>query len=389
MIHDYLTRADAQQWASELRPDRDAATVLARIAWSVITEPGDGVAGTLIAHLGPVEALRVAAGVQALPDALPAARDTLVEAQKRWRLRLDRNTLCDAVAAANRLKVGVLFPDDPLWPKALDDLGNHAPHMLWLRGNREVLTAQTSIAIVGARAATRYGEHAAAEIAGDLASSGITVVSGGAYGIDGVAHRATLGVDGQTVAFLAGGVDRLYPAGHSQLLERIAATGVLVSEVPCGTAPTKWRFLARNRLIGAASNATVVIEAGQRSGSLNTAGHAATLGRPLGAVPGPITSAASAGCHRLLREYDAACIRHAADARELLGLSEASGPITTLTDKDVLRLTDALSSRSPRTTEDLARRSGLAVARIQTLLGLLLMQGVVAESHNGWRRLPT
>ena len=151
------------------------------------------------------------------------------------------------------------------------------------------------------------------------AASGAVIVSGGAYGIDGAAHRAALGVGGATVALLAGGVDRAYPQGHQQLLRTIAASGAVVSEVPCGTAPTKWRFLSRNRIIAALSDATVVIEAGWRSGSLNTAGHAAALGRPLGAVPGPVTSAASAGCHRLLREYDARCVTTAAEVRELWG----------------------------------------------------------------------
>ena len=137
-----------------------------------------------------------------------------------------------------------------------------------------------------------------------------------------MAHRAALASDGTTIAFLAGGIDRFYPLGHESLLTRIAQTGAVVSELPCGAAPTKWRFLQRNRLIAAASQATVVLEAGIRSGSLNTAGHAAALGRPLGAVPGPVTSPASAGCHRLLREFDAVCV---VDADQMAELA-AAGP---------------------------------------------------------------
>ena len=176
-----------------------------------------------------------------------------------------------------------------------------------------------TIALVGARAATGYGEHVAMESSAGLVDRGFAIVSGGAYGIDGMAHRAALASDGTTIAFLAGGVDRFYPLGHESLLSRIAQTGAVVSELPCGAAPTKWRFLQRNRLIAAASEATVVLEAGIRSGSLNTAGHAAALGRPLGAVPGPVTSPASAGCHRLLREFDAVCVVDADQMAELAG----------------------------------------------------------------------
>ena len=212
-------------------------------------------------------------------------------------------------------------------------------------------------------------------------------MSGGAYGIDGVAHRAALGVEGATVAFLAGGVDRAYPMGHQRLLQHIAAEGALVSEPPCGTAPTKWRFLARNRLIAALGHATVVVEAGWRSGSLNTAGHAATLGRPLGAVPGPVTSAASAGCHRLLREYDAQCVTSPAEVRELWGQSAAAPPEGTAHDPDRVRLLDAMSARSRRSVDELARRSGLAPGRVLALLGLLELEGEVDVEETGWRHL--
>ena len=149
--------------------------------------------------------------------------------------------------------------------------------------------------------------------AAELAASGVTIVSGAAYGIDGMAHRAALNAGGVTVAMLAGGVDRAYPAGHTELLARIAAHGVVASEVPCGSAPTKWRFLQRNRSISALAQATVVVEAGWRSGSLNTAGHAAALGRPLGAVPGPITSTTSTGCHLLIQAGIARLITSADD----------------------------------------------------------------------------
>jgi DNA processing protein len=192
-------------------------------------------------------------------------------------------------------------------------------------------------------------------------------------------------VQGATIAFLAGGVDRAYPAGHNGLIRRIAGEGAVVSEPPCGAAPTKWRFLARNRLIAALGRATVVVEAGWRSGSLNTAGHAATLGRPLGAVPGPVTSAASAGCHRLLREYGAVCVTSAAEVRELFTSAVAELDGTGTPDPERRRLRDAMSTRTPRTAEEIARRSGLAPDRVRALLGYAEVDGEVEHVGQRWR----
>lgn len=215
------------------------------------------------------------------------------------------------------------------------------------------------------------------------------------YGIDGTAHRAALASDGTTIAFLAGGIDRFYPAGHDALLSRIASTGAIYSEVPCGTAPSKWRFLQRNRLIAASAAATVVIEAGLRSGSLNTATHAAQLGRPLGAVPGPVTSPSSAGCHRLMRERDATCVVDAAQMAELasgMGVAMASGgsdptPPGSAPSPEAIRLLDALSSRSARSVDDLARRSGLSPGVVMSTLAELEVDRVAARDVDGaWKR---
>jgi DNA processing protein len=247
---------------------------------------------------------------------------------------------------------------------------------------------------VGARAATGYGEHVAGELAADLARRGVVVVSGGAYGIDGTAHRAALGVGGTTIAVMAGGAERAYPAGHTSLLEEVAATGAVISEVPCGGAPTKWRFLSRNRLIAALTGATVVVEAGVRSGSLNTANHAATLGRPIGAVPGPITSPSSAGCHRLLREHEAQCVTGVGDVLELLDPATLFEPGDELAGRDAsprprtddtTRVRDALSTRSRREVAEVARRSGMSVADVETRLGLLLLAGEADRGSGGWR----
>jgi DNA processing protein len=249
-----------------------------------------------------------------------------------------------------------------------------------------------SVALVGSRAATGYGEHVTVEASSGLVDRGIAVVSGGAYGIDGMAHRAALAGRGITIAILAGGLDAFYPAGHEHLLSRIVERGVVLAEVPPATTPTKWRFLQRNRLIAALASATVVVEAAWRSGALNTAHHAGTLARPLGAVPGPVTSAASAGCHRLLRENAAVCVTNAEEMAELAGGDAAmSGESADLADPTPtqLRVLDAISERTPRRVERIAELSGLAVDRVRAELGLLHLDGQVGERPSGgWVRRP-
>ncbi|WP_264991449.1 DNA-processing protein DprA, partial [Mycobacterium kiyosense] len=158
----------------------------------------------------------------------------------------------------------------------------------------------------------------AADLAAGLAERDVAVVSGGAFGIDGAAHRATLAADGTTMAVLAGGIDVPYPAGHSSLLHRIGRTGLLVTEYPPGVRPARHRFLTRNRLVAAVAGAVVVVEAGLRSGAANTAAWARALGRVVAAVPGPVTSSASAGCHVLLRD-GAELVTRADDVVELVG----------------------------------------------------------------------
>ena len=363
--------------------DDDALAALdARMMWSALSEPGDRVAGALVAAHGPVRALEIALGAQGETGVAPAE---LAEGRRRWRPR--EGDVEEAAASARRAGVRPLTPSDPQWPRRLDDLGLHAPICLWVRGNAEVLRAPVSaVAIVGSRAASAYGEHIAAELAAELAAAGLTIVSGAAYGIDGMAHRGALAAGGTTVAWLAGGVDRPYPAAHRSLLnEIVAAGGAVAGEVPCGSAPTKWRFLSRNRLIAASSDATVVVEAGWRSGSLNTAGHAAELGRPLGAVPGPVTSASSAGCHRLLREFDAQCVTCVDDVRELLGIGDAPLPLDVQHHAQCTRVRDALSTRSARSVHEIARRSGMSPDDAVTALGLLELEGCAERTASGWR----
>ena len=387
--------------------DRDEQLELfARAAWSGIAEPGDRLAGVLVAQLGAVESLRTVLTAPTVDGLLGRLRDGgasdvqeqhVDDALARWRPRLEMSATVHAMRQAARVGARLLVPADALWPAGVDDLDEHAPIALWVRGTDAALAAiPRSIALVGARAATGYGEHVTMEASAGLVDRGYAIVSGAAYGIDGMAHRAALASHGQTVAFLAGGVDRFYPSGHDALLTRIVAEGAVISELPCGQAPTKWRFLQRNRLIAAASRATVVLEAGWRSGSLNTAGHASTLGRPLGAVPGPVTSAASAGCHRLIRDFTAVCVTNPDEMAELapldsaptlFALGDASGVGAADRSPELTRLFDAISVRSPRPVADIAARAGLSLDAVRALLGALELDGEVAERQKGWVRV--
>jgi DNA processing protein len=397
VIDALLTSTETLDEVRLLREDDDVMDALARATWSVLAEPGDGIAGVLIQALGAEEALRYAVDgtqrdgeVDALLDtADPRVRRAVADGRRRWAPRVEARAVRDALRGAREVGATLVLPGDDLWPRALDDLGANAPIALWVRGDPHRWVVTPRVSMVGARASSGYGDLVASEIAGDLAASGALIVSGGAYGIDGAAHRAALGVGGGTVAFLAGGVDRAYPAGHHGLLKQIAQDGAVVSELPCGAAPTKWRFLARNRLIAALGDVTLVVEAGWRSGSLNTAGHAAALGRPLGAVPGSVTSASSAGCHRLLREYDAVCVTSAADVRELCGLASDRGEAAKSGDPERVRVLDALSGRTALPTIEIARRAGLSVDRVLSHLGLLELEGAVHPMGGGWRRSPS
>lgn len=404
----------------------------ARAVWSGIAEPGDGIAGEVIEILGAPVALTAVIdrwAPAALLSRLAATNVTLDDIHKalaRWVPRLVSGPTIVALRQAARFGARLRLPSDDLWPTGLADLGQFAPLALWTRGSDDALAAlDRSIALVGARAATGYGEHVTMESAAGLADRGYAIVSGAAYGIDGMAHRAALASHGMTVAFLAGGVDRFYPSGHDALLGRIVEHGMVISELPCGSQPTRWRFLQRNRLIAAASLATIVIEAGWRSGSLNTAHHALSMSRPVGAVPGPVTSAASAGCHRLIRESEVVCVTNADEMAELAPLPElaalaASAPIevaatapgtapSPLTRRSAVapqadvasdrpsasinptstRVTDALSVRAPREIGDIAIRSGLSIADVRTELGMMALIGSVRETDRGWTKRAT
>lgn len=393
-------------------------THLARAGLSRLMEPSDNVGMALVAAVGPVTALRVATGALppdpgirravagALADSGAAGKDaSLGAALQRWAPRVPDLAPERDLATIARFGGSLLIPEDDTWPAALADLGPAEPLCLWVRGNVDsgalppVPQVRSVAAIVGSRDSTNYGAGVAADLAAGLVGRGMTVISGGAYGIDAQAHRAALAAGGEsalpTIAVMACGVDRYYPAGNEDLLRTISHRGLLLGEVPPGAAPTRWRFLQRNRIIAALSAVTLVVEARWRSGALNTAHHAAELGRSVGAVPGSVHSANSAGCHRLLRDGSAVCVTDAAEAAELAGPFDAAGTAHRdtaeravhdgLTTEDLLLL-DALPVRAVSTTDKLATVAGLSPGSVRAGLARLEVDGLAERSDDGWRR---
>lgn len=340
----------------------------ARISWARIAEPQDTIARGLIARLGFEEAL---ARVRA--DQSPGVG-------ARFAARLRQLDFDRELAMAAKASAQIVVPGDVDWPSGVDDL-EHPPWVLWVKGKASLAhVSRRSVAIVGARASTHYGDREAASIAAGLSDQGFAVVSGAAYGIDAAAHRGALAAGGLTVAFLACGVDRAYPARHSDLLEQIGEQGGVVSEVPPGSPPLRTRFLARNRLIAAASSGTVLVEAGLRSGARSTVSVAVALNRPVGALPGPVTSMVSAGCHEEIRAGRAQLITDAAEAADLCGdigkdmAAYKSGPV---------RGHDHLDALEMRVWECLRPkgRPGLGVEEISALAGLSALETVSALGH--------
>lgn len=362
------------------------------LAWaylSRVAEPPCARLAELVQRVGPVEAAdRVRRG--AVDDAL--ARHT--EARREIdRAAADLKLLTDR---GGRL----ITPDGDEWPTlefaafggAKVKARGGAPLVLWALGpHRLDDVARRAAALVGTRASTVYGEQVAADLASGLVERDVAVVSGGAYGIDGAAHRAALHCDGVTVAALAGGIDIPYPAGHATLLHRIGRHGLLFTEYPPGVRPARHRFLTRNRLVAAVAGAAVVVEAGLRSGAASTAAWARALGRVVAAVPGPVTSSASAGCHALLRD-GAELVTRAEDIVELVGRMGEFAPAEPLpaTELDGLssderRVYEALPGRGSVTVDEVAISSGLAPERVLGPLAMLELGGLARRDEGRWR----
>ena len=381
-----------------------AGAISVDTGWDADVLPGSAVAGPSQPPLGASQsapgAWRSAPGAGNDPGAAAGrggvpARAAAQRAMARWRVRLTELPSADDIAGFCRAGIRLACPGDPEWPSRLDDLGTARPYALWLRGSADLrFSCLRSVAIVGSRAATAYGTYVASEFAASVAARGWAVISGGAYGVDAAAHRGALAADGLTVAVLACGVDVPYPAGHADLFDAIAAQGVIVSEWPPGRTATRLRFLVRNRVIAALAAGTLVVEAGQRSGAVNSARHARDLGRPLMAVPGPITSDLSAGCHTIIRDWQGVLVVSAADVVECLSpagaTSAAGGRATAVLERDSLdqeaaAVLDALPSRGGMGPVRIAVRAGLDPDTVIRCLGALAAGGFAERCDQGWR----
>ena len=258
------------------------------------------------------------------------------------------------------------------------------PPTLFLRGAAEVeVLGGPAVAIVGARACSTYGAQVARMLGRELAASGLVVVSGLARGVDGEAHRGALDAGGVTVAVLGCGIDRDYPAAHTELARRICERGLVVSEYEPGVEPAPWRFPARNRIIAGLTAATVIVEARERSGALITADFALEDGREVFAVPGEITSMLSTGTNRLLRQ-GATPLTSTEDVLELFGLSPGQRPpaptLSIVAAKLIERLADGAVS-----ADELARATELEPGRLAAGLAELELAGLVAEAEGRYR----
>lgn len=365
---------------------------LARLAVSQIFEPGDHRIAGLVSALGGIRLLELLeTGEHNLPKVDVAGRLAQVDPARQLEVGQQRG-------------MRYVVQGDPEWPTQLEPLDQVAPlHErtgcppgLWVRGPLTLDVLARSVAIVGARAATTYGAETASKIAADVGRAGYTVVSGAAYGIDIAAHRGALAAGTPTVAFLACGADRIYPPSHRRLFDVLAREGAIVSELAPGAAPMRLRFLSRNRLIAGSARGTVIVEAGRRSGASNTANWTTRLSRPVMGVPGPVTSAASEGVHRMFRSGQAMVVTCGQEVLELVGGAgeylpfEESAPVLprdeiTLREQQVL---DAVPVGSGARVDSISLAAGVSVIAVQGALRVLQQRGLVTLAGDGWRLTP-
>ena len=294
--------------------------------------------------------------------------------ETRARVDLDQE-----VRRVERAGARAITWEDPDYPSLLQEIPDPPP-LLYVRGTLEPEDAW-AVAVVGTRRASVYGKEVTRRLVTELARSGITVVSGLARGIDGVAHRAALEAGGRTIAVLGCGVDRVYPPEHRSLARRIVEQGALISEYPLGTPPEARNFPPRNRIISGLSLGVLITEAGQGSGALITADYAAEQGRDVFAVPGSILAAGSAGTNRLiqegaklvmesadvLRELNLTMVAEQAQAREVLPETETEAAIL------------AHLGTEPVHVDDLGRMVGLPIAEVTSALTLMELKGMVRQ----------
>ncbi|KRE38472.1 hypothetical protein ASG73_05950 [Janibacter sp. Soil728] len=379
-----MARAHAQVGTDERR---------ARVAWSrVLEHRRERASDARLELLGEVMRIgHVEAWHRLVDDDLPRCSSARAHvAAVDVEAELDRVT---------RRGARVVIPGDADWPSSLSH-PDIEPHLLHVRGQGCLGDlAARAVAVVGSRASTGYGEAIARELGAGLAHRSWSVVSGAAYGIDAAAHQGALAVDGSAIAVLPCGPDRAYPEGNRRLIDAVAERGVVVTELATGTVAMRHRFLARNRIIAALGAATIVVEAGLRSGSLNTAGWAESLGRPVGAVPGPVTQMSSAGCHEWIQKGRASLVTDAADVLALAARVgdaldqpvEQLGPARELDAMTTAqrRIHDLLSARSGRSPGAVAHELVLPVEEVLAELSVMSLEGWAGQDdEGGWRRGP-
>jgi DNA processing protein len=390
-----------------------AETLRARAYLSRISEPANVPVWSFVRRVGAVDA------ASAIRDG--CAPPEVIAATGARRAGTDPDADLDA---GERCGLRLVVPESPDWPHfglaALEQAGQRRlrsyrsgnrkhresgelvpPLALWARGQLDLASLGVrSVGIVGSRAATSYGEGVGLEFGYGLAAAQVAVISGGAYGIDAAAHRGALAAGGPTVLISAGGLDRAYPTGNTALFEQVAESGLLLSESPPGAAPQRHRFLTRNRLIASLATGTVVVEAALRSGARNTAAHCAALQRPLMAVPGPITSPMSAGCHELITRDDCqAILVGSVDA--VLGVVGGIGegqaqPSASEQPRDLRAELDGLDPLARRVFEglrvrtfslpdEISARSGVAALEVIRALPRLELAGLAESGETGYR----
>lgn len=404
---------------------------------SRLIEPGDLLGPTSVAALGPARAHELifsgrrptseeqqTVAAAALEAGLNTSRVTLVGGLERWRTRIEQANGERDLRVLHRLGGGLIIPEDDAWPAQLNDLYPAVPLGLYFRGTAPAADADPeqnyllalkrlpvpprSISVVGSREMSDYGARATFELAEQLAGHGVSILSGGAYGIDAAAHRGALYAErdesgpSPTCAVLAGGVDRFYPAGNERLLRAVTDQGLLLSEMAPGSTPTRHRFLHRNRIIAALAAAVVVVEARWRSGALSTAHHGLGLGRAVGAFPGSVFSSSSSGCHRLLRDTPAELVTDAAEVLELIAgrptaeqtalQIPSTGQVPTqervadhLSDVDQ-RLYDALPAQRSTTAGKLCGVAGLPMPQVLAGMSRLERRGLATVAEGQWSR---
>ena len=372
-----------------------ALELVASATISMIIEPGDRMAGALSRQLGKLvfldllvdglqtrsvlTALAQNQTVDLLRQSFGDLEATLSDSRQRWLPRLSKSRLTHLFTQSKTLGISLLIPEHPFWPAALDDLQDAAPAMLFVEGGRSTLAhLQDGVSIVGSRACTSYGTKVTNLLVQYLAEATRPTVSGGAVGIDAHVHRASVELGLQTIAVMAGGLDRKYPRANFPLFEKIKRNGALISEMPPGVAPTRWRFLQRNRLIAALTPTTVVVEAGVRSGSIRTANNALELDRQLYAVPGSVLSGTSSGTNALIADGRAQALNYLKFFA--CGLQEESpGAIESALAK---RARDAIREIGYPTRTEIAKGAGLTTAELSLALHELKTQNHVIEDRN-------